>query len=289
MLTESQKTQGSPEWLELRKTKITASNLSQILGISPYGTKLDLYNEKINGTEIPDNPGMRAGREAEEQIRAWYESKSGELFMPTVQVRDWALSSLDGISTCGKKILECKLCNKETFAKADAGEVVPHYLTQIMWQLYCCPEAEEAHYVCYNSGEYAVVIVPRDEKYIAKLVKEGKKFYDEHLVPKIPPSATEKDYVTIKDPQAYLLADELNNLMKVNKESAIKEKALRARLFEFTDDGNCIIGPLKLTRSGGKTKVDYKKACEDNGVELKSYTTFGIGYFSIREIKQTKD
>jgi predicted methyltransferase len=49
----------------------------------------------------------------------------------------------------------------------------------------------------------------------------------------------------------------------------IADKA-KKELIEMTDDGNSIIGKIKLTKAYGQ-KTDYKKACEDAGIDLDNY------------------
>ena len=40
--------QGTPEWLALRKTKITATDACVIMGSSRWKTKTQLYREKLS-------------------------------------------------------------------------------------------------------------------------------------------------------------------------------------------------------------------------------------------------
>ena len=39
--------QGSPEWLELRKNKITGTDSSVLLGSNPFKTRLELWQQKM--------------------------------------------------------------------------------------------------------------------------------------------------------------------------------------------------------------------------------------------------
>jgi putative phage-type endonuclease len=89
--------QGSKEWLDYRATRIGASDIAKILGVSPYGTAFDLYEEKNGLKETFCNAGMRFGNVAEPLIREYYEAKTGEWFMPTVvehPTEPWMMASL---------------------------------------------------------------------------------------------------------------------------------------------------------------------------------------------------
>ena len=43
--------QGSQEWLDYRRTVITATDIPVLLGISPYRCEADLADEKLTGTQ----------------------------------------------------------------------------------------------------------------------------------------------------------------------------------------------------------------------------------------------
>jgi len=63
------------DWLEARKSGIGASEASSILGISPYKTSIQLWEEKTGKREaadISDNPFVKYGKEAEEHLRALF-------------------------------------------------------------------------------------------------------------------------------------------------------------------------------------------------------------------------
>ena len=50
--------QGTPEWLEFRRTMVMASDSPVIMGVSPWKTPLQLYHEKVNGTQQVKNASI---------------------------------------------------------------------------------------------------------------------------------------------------------------------------------------------------------------------------------------
>lgn len=59
------------EWLKAR-TKIGGSDAAAIVGLNPYKSNTELWNEKANGAEpedISDKPYVRYGIEAEKYLR----------------------------------------------------------------------------------------------------------------------------------------------------------------------------------------------------------------------------
>lgn len=287
MLTEEQGRQGSPEWLELRRTKIGASDIAKIMGVSPYGSPYTLWQEKTGRKQVVVTEVMKMGSLKEESIRQWYEKITDDFFLPSVMVSEtysFAMASLDGISMDGKRIIECKWCNKDVFNMAKEGHIAPHYLLQCQWQLMCAPEAKEVHFICYNAAlaDLAVVITKRDEILIDKMARSAKVFYEEHLLKDVPPESSPNDYVVIDDVSAVSIASQLHSVMVLMSDLKTKEKRLREALFSFSDDGNFVCDELKVTRSNGNISYDYKQACLDNNIDLEKYRKKSIGFWTVR-------
>ncbi len=171
--------QGSPEWRALRKTKITATDAPCILGDNPWKTKKQLLEEKL-GPDIEDmkNARMQRGIDLEPLARNFFHfMKSVEVF-PQVIVKEWAMASLDGMSACGKYMVEIKCPGPHAHSKAVRSGIVPYYyFAQLQHQLY----VTDMHYMYYLSfdGEDGVILeVKRDEAYIGRMIEEELKFYD---------------------------------------------------------------------------------------------------------------
>lgn len=63
------------EWLMARADSIGGSDASSIVGLNPYKTNLQLYEEKSQGKppeDISDKPYVRYGNDAEEYLRALF-------------------------------------------------------------------------------------------------------------------------------------------------------------------------------------------------------------------------
>jgi len=267
--------QRSEEWLALRKSKIGASDAAIIMGISPWKTQLQLWEEKTGRKEqAPPSYMMLQGIAQEEHIRQLYELQHETFVVPKVVVSEelpWAMASLDGI-TPDNIIVEFKLANKEVFSEAKKGNVVPYYFAQIQHQLACVPSAKIAHFfIMRNGGETCLVEVERDEKYIAQLMALEKEFYEEYMLKDCPPPFSEKDYVTNDTSEALSAALEWQIAKQRLDDAKTKEEAARKALLEHTDDGNTMIGNVKCTKSYSTT-VSYKQACVDNDIDVEKYT-----------------
>jgi hypothetical protein len=53
--------QGSPEWLEARRSLITATDVAVIEGVNPWRCEQDLADEKLTGNGVESSLVMRVG------------------------------------------------------------------------------------------------------------------------------------------------------------------------------------------------------------------------------------
>lgn len=138
--------QGSREWKKWRNSKITATDTPIIMGVNPWKTKSKLWNQKLGFT--PDdivNDAMLEGQRKEPIARALLEEKLGIKFTPVVYQKDddsWMAASLDGISECGKYLIEIKCPKKSKIHDENDLHHIPiYYKYQMYHQLICCPNA----------------------------------------------------------------------------------------------------------------------------------------------------
>lgn len=176
--------QGSQAWLDYRKSKIMATDIPIILGSNPWKTPLELWEEKL-GFSPPTqlNEAMERGQRLEPEARKLASELIGIDFQPCVFQSEnypWLACSLDGISPCGKYILEIK-CPKE-FIHCDAiNQIYPsYYCDQIQTQL-LVNKSMICYYFSYRpeykEQQYALVeTYPDFEKY-ADIAEFGYQFY----------------------------------------------------------------------------------------------------------------
>lgn len=192
-------TQGSPEWLALRKTKITATDASIIMGVNPY-KKFDKWLDQKTG-QIPEDEVtsfMLRGTELEPEAREVYEKRVGYKMSPTIHVGiklleeknptldgpwfdpyDWAMCSTDGLSADGKILLEIK-CGKKAYEQASRGFIPDYYLCQMQHCLWLTG-AEWCHYMAFNGEEHHLIKVNRNEVFIQEMIEKEFDVWEHHI------------------------------------------------------------------------------------------------------------
>ena len=110
-------TQNTPAWEEMRKGMIGASDAPIIMGVSPYTSPHQLWEQKVGLAPSPfQNYAMKCGHDLEEPARQKMEEMTGMFFRPMVKFHsniDWMMCSLDCMSLDNEVIGEIKTVGKE--------------------------------------------------------------------------------------------------------------------------------------------------------------------------------
>ncbi len=280
---------GSQEWLDYRKEKIGASQSASILGISPFQTKLELYNEKVHGIRKEMNSSMRRGLDREQEALDWAEIQLGMSLSPKIveHTNEWKFATLDGVSDDFQTAVEIKFANRHVHQFAKEGRVIDYYYPQIQSQMFCLCVKEMYFLSCYQEKdkevEFIMIKVQRDEEFIQNILKEEESFYKENLLRKIPPDPIERDYVKIdKDFIFDMLCDRDKQFSEQIKVLELEREKVREQLIDLCKGRNSISSSYKITKSFIKGRVDYEKACE--GVNVDQFRKPGTDCWRITKL-----
>lgn len=173
--------QGSPEWYDARRGKVTASVAAAILGVGPNGW-LWAYNQ-ICGEGQADNRHMAWGREHEAEARLDYEVASGYCVEQTgfwVHPQlDWLGASPDGLIN-DDGLVEIK-CPGEV-----PSEVPAHHAIQMRVQL-ACTERKWCDYYVWTTGVTFCAALTRDLVIEASILGQLAEFYETYVRTNTPP------------------------------------------------------------------------------------------------------
>lgn len=154
------KTASEAEWLEARRTRVTASEIAVLLGLSPYDSPYGLYHRKLGILPgQPDNPMMERGRVLEPYIADKFGERHPEYIVDGTgrelyvhSERPWQGATPDRLlqdaATCGitdrggvfevenTAVLECK-CDggSPEWGEEGTDQIPVHYRAQVIWQM----------------------------------------------------------------------------------------------------------------------------------------------------------
>jgi putative phage-type endonuclease len=173
--------QGSEDWLEWRKDKISAGIASVLMGVSPWQTLEQLYLEKVGLSQPqPKNWAMQRGLDLEPAARKAFEVYIDDDVFPELRVHrkyDWMVASLDGVSLDSSIVVEIKCPGKKDHDTALSGKIPEKYYPQLQHQIEVCG-VDSMWYFSYRSDEDHVAIkVDRCQHYCAELLERASMFY----------------------------------------------------------------------------------------------------------------
>lgn len=181
--------QGSPEWFDIRRGKVTASRVPDVVartktgwGASRINYMAELIAERLTGetAQAYSNAAMQWGSDMEPQARAAYEFRH-DCDVTTVGFVPHPVIAMTGASPDGlvadAGLVEIKCPNTATHIDTLMGQAVPSkYIIQMQWQM-ACTGRQWCDFVSFDprmpeSMRLFVQRIKRDEGEIMSLEKE---------------------------------------------------------------------------------------------------------------------
>lgn len=191
-LTErKQYPQRTPEWYEVRRGLLTASDAASALDVKPYASyrgspRADLLKKKL-ANEPLNNIFVAHGVKYEDEARDMMCAALGEVVYEWGLVRhahlDWLAASPDGVTHSGK-LVEIKCPLKRTIVP---GHVPEHYWPQVQVQMEVC-DVDQTLFVQYKPAELTggapfldIAVVERDRAWFAGVRDQLHSFWAEYV------------------------------------------------------------------------------------------------------------
>jgi len=276
--------QGSPEWLSWRKTVITATDASCILGNNPWVTPYKCWQRKLGLIEEQkSNDAMERGKRLEPEARSQFIEQYGIQMQPIVVESsefEFLGASLDGISQLGNHILEIKCGGAKLHEMASKGEIPQYYKDQIQHQL-LVTRAEKCFYYSYNGREGICIEVLPDKEFINKFMPKARDFWRKVAFFE-PPPLQDSDFMDMKDNLDWReysrMYQETDATIKSLEE---KKDYLRRKIIQLCGDQCCIGHGIKVIKTSMKGRVAYDEIPEMKGVDLEKYRKASITSWKI--------
>lgn len=179
-MVEMLRLKGREEWLEKRKSYIGGSEASCIVGLNPYKTNIELWQEKMGrkkAEDISDKPYVKYGTNAESSLRRLFSLDFPNYKVKYINNNIWlndkypyAHASLDGWLTDenGRRgILEIKTTNiLQSMQKEKWKDRIPdNYYIQIL------------HYLIVTEFDFAILKAQLKYDYDGNILLHTKHYY----------------------------------------------------------------------------------------------------------------
>lgn len=258
--------QGSQEWLDWRKGLLTATDCPMLLGLSPYATPFQGWQRKTGKIpEQAETEPMRRGKRDEPIAREWFNKEFG-LEMEPVCVESTYFpfigASLDGLSKCGRYILEIKSNGAQYHFGLNDG--IPEFHNCQMQHQFLSTDqkVEKGFYLSWHNGDPIVKEVHPDEIFMQDYLPKAKKFWEGCIFDE-PPALTNKDYKDMSEvSEWYAFANEYKKICGQIKTLEDLKDSYRKELIKLCNDESSSGSGIKVLKKFSKGRIDYAAACQ---------------------------
>lgn len=269
--------QGTPEWHEARKGRVTASTCGAILGLSPYQTRADVLRAMVRASlgaepEFTGNVATQHGSFHEEGARVEFEMETGLTVEKCgfFEWEDWLGASPDGL--IGMDALwECKSpygIRNEPDPQFKALADQQHYYAQVQIQMLCA-DKKECYF--YQWTPYASISerYTRDNDWLNANLPILRQFHAEYLdALKDPTEYLATLRINIDTPAAHKAMQEWDELKEQIELLEERKKDLLAEMVEMGKGRDATIAGRKLTRVEKAGSVSYAKVVKEKLPDL---------------------
>lgn len=268
--------QGSNEWRAFRRGKMTASMAGSVMGIDPWRTPLQLFNEWVLEESKTETEAMRRGTRLEPVARDLINSRTKRFYKPVVLqslINPQFMVSLDGYwedEEGSPFIIEIKCPNEKTHNNAGKGKVELHYYMQMQMQMDIVG-VDQMTYISFDGvKDIHTVEVERDDEVCKDLYQRQLNFI-ESVNEFRPPAPTEDDWVENKNEDLFLLAHQSRNLADQEKEIKKKREEIKEMMQPFLTSEKMKVGDIKIQKIVTEGRIDYSRVPELEGLDLEKY------------------
>ena len=181
------------KWLLARRQGITGTDVGKIMGVSNWGTIMDVYQDKIFGKEIPDNENMLWGRVLEPVILEEYGRRNClQTHKPDEIIygkEDWQLANVDGIVIADDKSWQWGVEVKTSKSSKTFQSWIPgDYEYQCRWYMYVTNLDRWDLAALIFGSTYKEFTIRRDKEIEEEMVSKCRDFWFNYVVPRVQPS-----------------------------------------------------------------------------------------------------
>lgn len=271
------------EWLEARRQGIGGSDAAAVLGVNPFKSPMTVYLDKLG--ELPErepSEAMRQGTDFEAYVAQRFTEETGKrvrrcnriLYHPE---HPFMLANIDRDVIGEDAGLECKTTSPFNKCDFDAGEVPAVYQWQCMHYMAVTGASHWYIAVLVLGQSFHVYRIDRDERLIEALIEREREFWEDHVVPRIPPlptgSAADDDALGLLYPATAPEADPadltaVRAALELLDQKQAEREALDAEVRRLQQEVKLILGDRE-TGNAGPWRVTWR-AVESGRLDTKA-------------------
>ena len=239
-----------------RKLGIGGSDIAPIMNLSPYSTPLEVYRDKMNPEVLyeEESEDLKRGKRVERYIlQEYYEANdcAVEVNLPTVIHPEYPFmrGNIDARVVGQNVIVEAK-STKCPIAKWEEG-IPQYYRTQVAYYAMLSNADRVDVAVLFSNWQYACFTYWRDSEYEALIKEAVINFWNNHIIPGIPPEPSTPAELQTVYPK-------IENAKTIKADNEIREKVCQWQ--------EAAIKRKELEKQEEKLKIEIQKFMGDAGI-----------------------
>ena len=194
------------EWLSVRTRGIGGSDIAAIAGVSPWATPLSVYLDKIGEAPKQDETeAMRWGTILEDVVAREYARRHPEYTIRRVNAVlqhpevPYFIGNIDReIRRAGHPPMLLEIKTTSAWNAGSWRDDVPdHVMCQVQWYLGILGWQTAVVAVLIGGQDYREIEIARDDEIIEQLQTIGRRFWEEHVIPRRAPAPEAGDVDTV--------------------------------------------------------------------------------------------
>lgn len=266
------------EFLKRRKNFLGGSDIGCIVGVNKYKSALDIYIDKTTDTITETiNEAARFGHLLEDIVAQEYSRKTGNkvdiekglIIHPKYPI---ACANIDRWVNDKEFILECKttcFMKGNEWGEEYTDQIPEAYLCQIAWYAAICDVPKVDIAVLIGGQTFKIYTYNRNLEFEDKLMQIGNNFWNNHIIPRIPPLPVNLSDISTLYPESNNSTIEANDdfLCKIEKLKNLKSqeknlqeeiKGLQFEIKSFMKEHDTLIDPF------GATLITWKNSYKND-------------------------
>ena len=276
---------GSPEWRELRKTHLGASEIGSVLGVNPWASPVDVWLEKMGrqepfagnnatkwGVLLEDLVAQEYGKMVGKRVRRYGYTLVNGVFMGDLDrlVHDEGTlpAVKDDIRT--NRAMDAKTARDKSLW---SDGLPAHYEAQGFLYMFLAPALDLVDFATLFMAEREMEVYPlvRDDETITAMVEQAQAWWDRHIVGHTAPDPiSEADCKALwgrHRPDSFVVATEevvsdlalLNSMCIAEKEFSKSKEDVRMRIMAAMQDAEALKSPDGKVVATWKSNKDTAK------------------------------
>lgn len=224
-------------WLENRKLGIGGSDIGAIFGVNKYKSAIDVYTNKVIGSDFKGNKFTYWGHKLEKVVAEEFETQHDDFIVMNLDrtlKRGRALANIDRLLYSKEKgygVLECKTTSVYNTSEWEGKTVPQNYFAQVMHYL-AVTGLNYAYIACLVGGQdYKEFYIERKEEQCEYILEHCEWWWKEYIETQTPPMPDGSDsYSNYLKARADKI--ENNEVIELDsiKDKADKFKALKGQI-----------------------------------------------------------